>query len=98
MHRGSRQRDQPEEWPGLRYRSGAGPSMAPLCRYNARGSERGERILIVDDEAGIRSTLSGILEDEGYAVAAVGTAAEATARLRAGAFARRGAGPRLTDP
>jgi two-component system, NtrC family, nitrogen regulation response regulator NtrX len=40
-----------------------------------------ERILIVDDEAGIRSTLTGILEDEGYGVAAVGTAAEATARL-----------------
>jgi two-component system nitrogen regulation response regulator NtrX len=46
----------------------------------------GERILIVDDEAGIRSTLSGILEDEGYGVAAVGTAAEATARLEAEAF------------
>jgi len=26
-------------------------------------TERSERILIVDDEAGIRSTLSGILED-----------------------------------
>ncbi|HLX08660.1 MAG TPA: sigma-54 dependent transcriptional regulator [Thermoanaerobaculia bacterium] len=49
-------------------------------------TERGERILIVDDEAGIRSTLSGILEDEGYGVAAVGTAAEATARLGAEAF------------
>jgi two-component system nitrogen regulation response regulator NtrX len=48
--------------------------------------ERGERILIVDDEAGIRSTLAGILEDEGYGVAAVGTAAEATARLGAEAF------------
>ena len=49
-------------------------------------TERSERILIVDDEAGIRSTLSGILEDEGYAVAAVGTAAEATARLGSEAF------------
>jgi len=49
-------------------------------------TERSERILIVDDEAGIRSTLSGILEDEGYGVAAVGTAAEATARLGAEAF------------
>jgi len=49
-------------------------------------SERGERILIVDDEAGIRSTLASILEDEGYGVAAVGTAAEATARLGAEAF------------
>jgi two-component system, NtrC family, nitrogen regulation response regulator NtrX len=49
-------------------------------------TERSERILIVDDEAGIRSTLSGILEDEGYGVAAVGTAAEATARLGAESF------------
>jgi two-component system nitrogen regulation response regulator NtrX len=40
-----------------------------------------QRILIVDDEAGIRSTLSGILEDEGYQVAAVDTAAEAEKRL-----------------
>jgi two-component system nitrogen regulation response regulator NtrX len=45
-----------------------------------------ERILIVDDEAGIRSTLTGILEDEGYGVAAVGTGAEATARLQAESF------------
>jgi two-component system nitrogen regulation response regulator NtrX len=49
-------------------------------------STRGERILVVDDEAGIRATLSGILEDEGYGVAAVGTAAEATARIQAEAF------------
>ncbi len=35
-----------------------------------------ERILIVDDEEGIRSTLAAILEDEGYRVTAVGTAAE----------------------
>ena len=27
-----------------------------------------EKILIIDDEAGIRSSLQGILEDEGYAV------------------------------
>jgi two-component system, NtrC family, nitrogen regulation response regulator NtrX len=54
--------------------------------YNPGMSQRGERILVVDDEAGIRSTLSGILEDEGYTVAAVGTAAEATARLGAEAF------------
>jgi two-component system nitrogen regulation response regulator NtrX len=64
----------------------ARPAGPPLCRYNAMVTERGERILIVDDEAGIRSTLSGILEDEGYGVAAVGTAAEATARLGAEAF------------
>jgi two-component system, NtrC family, nitrogen regulation response regulator NtrX len=54
--------------------------------YSASASPRGERILVVDDEAGIRSTLSSILEDEGYAVAAVGTAAEATARLGLEAF------------
>ncbi|MDP9121538.1 MAG: sigma-54 dependent transcriptional regulator [Acidobacteriota bacterium] len=40
-----------------------------------------ERILIVDDEAGIRSTLSAILEDEGYRATAVGTAGEAAGRL-----------------
>jgi len=32
-----------------------------------------ENILIVDDEAGIRSSLKGILEDEGYSVQAVAT-------------------------
>ena len=30
-----------------------------------------ERILIVDDEAGVRSALSGVLRDEGYVVEAV---------------------------
>src|SRR6188472_2729338 len=30
-----------------------------------------ERILIVDDEAGVRSALSGVLRDEGYTVDAV---------------------------
>ncbi|HRC87810.1 MAG TPA: response regulator, partial [Thermoanaerobaculia bacterium] len=40
-----------------------------------------ERILIVDDEAGIRSTLAGILSDEGYETAAAETAAEAASRL-----------------
>jgi two-component system nitrogen regulation response regulator NtrX len=32
-----------------------------------------ERILIIDDEAGIRSSLQGILEDEGYTVGATAT-------------------------
>ena len=32
-----------------------------------------ERILIVDDEAGVRASLSGILSDEGYRVDAVET-------------------------
>jgi two-component system nitrogen regulation response regulator NtrX len=39
-----------------------------------------ERILIVDDEEGIRITLTAILEDEGYRVTAVGTAGEAALR------------------
>jgi CheY-like chemotaxis protein len=30
-----------------------------------------EKILIVDDEAGVRSALSGVLRDEGYTVEAV---------------------------
>jgi len=45
-----------------------------------------KRILIVDDEAGIRSTLSGILEDEGYRLATASTASEAARRLAAEAF------------
>jgi two-component system, NtrC family, nitrogen regulation response regulator NtrX len=40
-----------------------------------------EHILIVDDEPGIRSSLTAILEDEGYRVASVGTAGEAAQRL-----------------
>ena len=41
----------------------------------------GEQILVVDDERSIRTSLSGILQDEGYQVVAVGSAAEALARL-----------------
>ena len=41
----------------------------------------GDRILIVDDERGIRSTLSGILGDEGYRPLAAGTGHEALARI-----------------
>jgi two-component system nitrogen regulation response regulator NtrX len=37
----------------------------------------GERILIVDDEPAIQSSLRGVLEDEGYRVTAVGSGAEA---------------------
>ena len=46
----------------------------------------GPRILVVDDEAGIRESLSSILKDEGYQVAAVATALdrEGLARLRDG--------------
>ncbi len=45
-----------------------------------------EHILIVDDEEGIRETLSGILEDEGYRVTAVETVAEARSILRRETF------------
>jgi len=34
----------------------------------------GPHLLVVDDEAGIRESLSSILEDEGYHVEAVGSA------------------------
>ena len=37
----------------------------------------GEHILIVDDEPAIRSTLRGVLEDEGYRVSSVGGGADA---------------------
>jgi two-component system nitrogen regulation response regulator NtrX len=41
----------------------------------------GERILIVDDEKGIRSTLSAILTDEGYRPMAAATGREGLARI-----------------
>ncbi len=41
----------------------------------------GERILIVDDEKGIRATLAAILNDEGYRPLAVGSGHEALARV-----------------
>jgi two-component system nitrogen regulation response regulator NtrX len=41
----------------------------------------GESILIVDDEKAIQTSLQGVLEDEGYRVAAVGTGSEALGRL-----------------
>src|SRR6266542_1609824 len=41
----------------------------------------GEHILIVDDEPSIRTSLRGVLEDEGYRVTVVGSAEEALARL-----------------
>jgi len=40
-------------------------------------------ILVVDDEPGIRESLAGVLEDEGYAVRAVSTGEEALAQLEA---------------
>lgn len=41
-------------------------------------------VLIVDDDADIRETLSDFLQDEGYDVAAVGDGAQALAFLRSG--------------
>ena len=40
-----------------------------------------ESVLVVDDEAGVRASLSAILGDEGYAVEAVGSGEEALAAL-----------------
>ena len=42
------------------------------------------RLLVVDDEAGIRESLSSILEDEGYNVEAVASAEEALQRAASG--------------
>jgi len=42
----------------------------------------GERILIVDDERAIQTSLRGVLEDEGYRVSAVGSASEALRHLQ----------------
>jgi len=44
------------------------------------------RILIVDDEEGIRESLSSILRDEQYSVDAVGSAEEALERISGGDF------------
>jgi two-component system nitrogen regulation response regulator NtrX len=41
----------------------------------------GERVLVVDDEKGIRGTLSAILDDEGYRPVVASSGAEALARL-----------------
>src|SRR5438876_4357976 len=43
-------------------------------------------LLVVDDEAGIRESLSSILQDEGYHVEAVGSAEEALQRSASGDF------------
>jgi two-component system nitrogen regulation response regulator NtrX len=44
------------------------------------------RILLVDDEPGIRQSLGGVLEDEGYAVTSVGTGEDCLASLAASEF------------
>ena len=46
----------------------------------------GPHLLVVDDEAGIRESLSSILKDEGYRVEAVGSAEEALECAAAGNF------------
>src|SRR5450830_109720 len=47
---------------------------------------RKRRVLVVDDEKGIRQTLSEILADEGYAVEAVATGSEGLERIANGEF------------
>jgi len=47
---------------------------------------QGVRLLLVEDDAAIRSTLAEMLGDEGYAVTAVGNGREALEELRAGAL------------
>ena len=42
------------------------------------------RLLVVDDEVGIRESLSSILQDEGYQVESVASAEEALQRAAAG--------------
>ncbi len=43
---------------------------------------RRARVLVVDDEPGIRESLCGVLEDEGYLIEAVATAEEALEQIR----------------
>lgn len=45
-----------------------------------------ERILVVDDEAGVRKSLKGVLEDEGYRVDTVSSAEEGLAHLEKDSF------------
>jgi two-component system nitrogen regulation response regulator NtrX len=47
---------------------------------------KARRILVVDDEPGIRQSLSGVLEDEGYAVEAVESGEACLAALPGGEF------------
>ena len=44
------------------------------------------RILVVDDEPGIRQSLGGVLEDEGYAVESVGSGEACLEKLQEGEF------------
>ena len=62
-------------------------SLRPLLKWVRTGSSAGKlevdtsRILIVDDESGIRQSLSGALQDEGYACAVAGTGEACLAEL-----------------
>src|SRR3954468_21084999 len=47
---------------------------------------RQQRILVVDDEPGIRQSLSGVLEDEGYAVESVDSGEACLAALPGATF------------
>jgi two-component system nitrogen regulation response regulator NtrX len=47
---------------------------------------KGERVLVVDDEPGIRESLAGVLEDEGYACHAVANGEECLAELQRNAY------------
>ena len=50
------------------------------------GADMPESILIVDDEAGVRTSLTGILGDEAYEVEAVGSGEECLAAVAARRF------------
>src|SRR5437879_6497691 len=54
--------------------------------HGARHPMRHRRILVVDDEPGIRQSLSGVLEDEGYVAAAVESGESCLAALPGGGF------------
>src|SRR5262249_816058 len=58
-------------------RACAGAPRQPRASPQRVSSMAGEHILIGDDEPAIRSTLRGVLEDEGYRVSAVGGGADA---------------------
>src|SRR5262245_30460990 len=60
-----------------------------LCHQPSAVSQSGDRmkptILVVDDEPGVRSSLSGVLRDEGYSVDAVSSGEACLERLTRGA-------------
>src|SRR5262249_39654873 len=56
-----------------------GLGLRSICRAEMKPS-----ILIVDDEPGVRTSLSGVLRDEGYAVEAVSSGEECLERLTRG--------------